>query len=113
MSKAKAEVLALLKEGIEYTPFGDMVLYAQTFIPTLSEEDTEGVAEEVLEALYEGDLEGEVTERKLWLLKMGDKCEKPMAPGDQITVRGNAFKVTTNKGVFYAVREYDVIGKHA
>lgn len=112
MSKAKTDVLALLKEGIDYTPFDDMVLYAQSFVPTLSEEDTEGVPEEVLEAMYEGDIEGEVTERKLWLLKKGDKCEKAIEPGDQIAVRGHAYKITTNKGVFYTVREYDVIGKY-
>lgn len=112
MSKAKADVLELIKEGIDYTPFDDMILYAQSYVPTLAEDDVDGVAEEVLEALYEGDIEGEVTERKLWLLKKGSNVQKDMEPGDQIAVRGNAYKITTNKGVFYTVREYDVIGKY-
>lgn len=101
-------------KSISWAPNNDQVLYCQTVIPKLSEEDLKGSDPEVLEAMFEGDVEADVTERKLYLISIGPNCTnmEGFTPGDQITVRGNAYKLNLKEGTFFTVRDYDVIGRH-
>ena len=103
-----------IKDGVNWEPNNDMILYCQSIIPKLSEEDLKESDPEVLEAMFEGDVEGDVTERRLYLIKKGPNCTNmdTYALGDQITVRGNAFKLNLKEGIFFTVRDYDVIGRH-
>jgi len=109
---AKAKIPDLIKNGAGFTPYADMILYMVIATPTLTEEEMEGMDGEVLDVIFEGDKEGDVSEQKLILITKGPDCQKDMEPGDRIAIRGHAFKVTTPKGTFLTVREYDVIGKY-
>ena len=116
VARAKASealIPEILKNGAGYTPYDDMILYMIICTPKLSDEELEGVDTEVLDMIFEGDKEGDVTNQKLTLISKGDACKKTMEPGDRIAIRGHAFKVTTPKGTFFTVREYDVIGKYS
>ena len=111
--KSKDLIEKLIKDGVSWNPLDDQILYCQTVIPTLSEEDLEGTDPLVLEAMFEGDVEGEVSKRNLTLISMGPKCEKTfIKPGTKITVRGHAYKLDLPEGTFFTVREYDLIGYH-
>jgi len=115
VARAKASealIPEILKNGAGYTPYDDMILYMIICTPKLSDEELEGVDTEVLDMIFEGDKEGDVTNQKLTLISKGVACKKEMEPGDRIAIRGHAFKVTTPKGTFFTVREYDVIGKY-
>ena len=115
VARAKAseeKIPEILKNGAGYTPYDDMILYMIICTPKLSDEEMEGVNTEVLDMIFEGDKEGDVTNQKLTLISKGSTCTKAMEPGDRIAIRGHAFKVTTPKGTFFTVREYDVIGKY-
>jgi len=111
--KAEATIPDIIANGAGFTPYADMVLYMIICTPKLTEEEMEGVDTEVLDMMFEGDKEGDVSNQKLILIAKGEACVKAMTPGDQIAIRGNAFKITTPKGTFLTVREYDVIGKYA
>jgi hypothetical protein len=110
--EAETKIPDLLKNGAGFTPYDDMILYMIICTPKLTEEEMAGVDTKVLDMIFEGDKEGDVTNQKLILITKGEGCKKDMVPGDRIAVRGNAFKITTPKGTFLAVREYDVIGKY-
>lgn len=110
--KAEELIPDLLENGCGFVPYDDMVLYMIICTPKLSEEELEGVDREVLDVLFEGDKEGEVSDQKLTIIAKGTNCKKDFNIGDRVAVRGNAFKITTPKGTFLAVREYDVIGRY-
>lgn len=110
--EAEALIPDVLKNGAGYTPYDDMVLYMIICTPKLTEEEMKGMDQKVLDVLFEGDKEEDITNQRLILISKGDGCKKDMKPGDQIAVRGHAFKVVTPKGTFLTVREYDVIGKY-
>lgn len=115
VARAKASealIPEILKNGAGYTPYDDMILYMIICTPKLSDEEMEGVNTDVLDMIFEGDKEGDVTNQKLTLISKGAACKKDMNPGDRIAIRGHAFKVTTPKGTFFTVREYDVIGRY-
>ena len=78
----------------------------------LTDEEMEGVDKKTLEVLFIGDKEENLTNQKLVIVALGDKCVKGINPGDRVAIRGNAYKITTPKGTFFTVREYDVIGKY-
>ena len=104
------------KEGVSWEPDADQILYCQTVIPNLSEEELDGTDPDVLEAMFEGDVEGDVTRRKLYLIAMGPNVEQSKKDfytlGDEITVRGHAYKLNLKEGTFFTVRAYDLIGRH-
>lgn len=110
--KAEAAIPDIIANGAGFTPYADMVLYMIICTPKLTEEEMEGVDTEVLDMMFEGDKEGDVSNQKLILISAGESCVKELTPGDRIAIRGNAFKITTPKGTFLTVREYDVIGKY-
>jgi len=115
LERAKAseiKIPQILKDGCGFTPFDDMVVYMIICTPRLSEEELKGIDTKVLDVIFEGDAESEVTNQKLILITKGNNCVKTMSPGDRIAVRGNAFKITTPQGTFLTVREHDVIGKY-
>lgn len=115
VARAKASealIPEILENGAGYTPYDDMILYMIICTPKLSDEEMEGVNTDVLDMIFEGDKEGDVTNQKLTLISKGAACKKDMSPGDRIAIRGHAFKVTTPKGTFFTVREYDVIGRY-
>ena len=109
--KFEGKIQGFIDNGIGWTPEGDQVLYCQSVIPNLSDEDLKGTDPLVLETMFEGDIEGEVSERKLTLIAMGPDCSKKhIKPGTQITVRGHAFKIKVGEETFFTVRDYDIIG---
>lgn len=110
--EAESRIPDILKNGADFTPYDDMVLYMIIAKPKLTEEEMEGIDTNVLDILFEGDKEGDLTEQKLVIISKGDGCKKDINPGDRVAVRGHAFKITTPKGTFFTVREYDVIGKY-
>ena len=102
-----------IANGLSWHPEDDQVVYCQTVIPSLSDEDLAGTDPLVLETMFEGDVEGEVSKRNLTLISMGPTCKKThIKPGTKITVRGHAYKLDLEEGQFFTVREYDVIGYH-
>ena len=110
--EAETKIPSILKNGCGFTPYDDMVVYMIICTPRLTEEELEGIDTKVLDVIFEGDAESEVTNQKLILITKGSNCNKDMKPGDRIAVRGNAFKITTPQGTFLTVREHDVIGKY-
>jgi len=111
--KFKGKIESFIKDGVDWHPEDDQVLYCQTVIPKLTDEDLDGTDPLVLETMFEGDVEGDVTKRNLTLIAMGPDCKKThIKPGTQITVRGHAYKLDLDAGTFFTVREYDVIGYH-
>ena len=109
----EGKIEGFIKNGISWHPEDDQVVYCQTVIPKLSDEDLKGTDPLVLETMFEGDVEGEVSKRNLTLISMGPKCEKThIKPGTKITVRGHAYKLDLEEGIFFTVREYDLIGYH-
>lgn len=110
--EAESKIPDILKNGADFTPYDDMVLYMIIAKPKLTEEEMAGIDTKVLDVLFEGDKEGDVTDQKLIIVSKGDGCKKDIKPGDRVAIRGHAFKITTPKGVFFTVREYDVIGKY-
>lgn len=107
------KIASFIDNGVNWNPEADQVLYCQTVIPNLTDEDLQGTDPLVLETMFEGDIEGEISKRKLTLLAMGPDCtKKHLKPGMQITVRGHAYKLDLEEGTFFTVREYDVIGYH-
>tara|TARA_R100000951_G_scaffold112941_1_gene114106 strand:- start:253 stop:660 length:408 start_codon:yes stop_codon:yes gene_type:complete len=115
-SNFEGKIEGFIENGVGWEPDADHVLYCQTVVPNLSEEDLKGTDPLVLETMFEGDVEGDISERKLFLIKMGAGCSESKKefyqPGDQITVRGHAYKLNLKEGVFFTVRDYDLIGKH-
>lgn len=110
--KAEELIPDLLANGCGFEPYDDMVVYMVTCTPKLSEEELENVDKKVLEVLFEGDKEGDVSDQKLTIIAKGNQCKKDFSIGDRVAVRGHAFKITTPKGTFLTVREYDVIGRY-
>lgn len=110
--EAETRIPDILKNGVDFTPYDDMVLYMIIAKPKLTEEEMEGIDTDVLDVLFEGDKEGDLTDQKLIIVAKGEGCKKDIKPGDRVAIRGHAFKITTSKGVFFTVREYDVIGKY-
>jgi hypothetical protein len=115
LERAKAAEQAIpeiLTNGAGFTPYDDMVLYMIIATPKLTDEEMKGVDKKTLEVLFVGDKEENLTNQKLVIVALGDKCVKAIKPGDRVAIRGNAYKITTPKGTFFTVREYDVIGKY-
>lgn len=110
--EAEEKIPEILKNGAGFTPYDDMVLYMIIAKPKLTEEEMAGVDTKVLDMLFEGDKEGDLTDQKLVIVAKGDGCKKDIKPGDRVAIRGHAFRITTPKGTFFTVREYDVIGKY-
>ena len=109
----EAKMEKFITEGVDWNPEADQVLYCQTVIPNLTDEDLAGTDPLVLESMFEGDIEGDVSKRNLTLIAMGPECSKKhLKPGMKITVRGHAYKLDLEEGTFFTVREYDVIGYH-
>lgn len=109
---AEQAIPEILANGAGFTPYDDMVLYMIIATPKLTDEEMEGVDRKTLEVLFIGDKEENLTNQKLVIVALGDKCVKDIKPGDRVAIRGNAYKITTPKGTFFTVREYDVIGKY-
>jgi len=109
--KFEGKIKGFIDNGVGWSPEGDQVLYCQSVIPNLSDEDLNGTDPLVLETMFEGDIEGDVSSRKLTLISLGPDCtKKHIEPGTQITVRGHAYKLTVKGETFFTVREYDIIG---
>ena len=111
-AKFEGKIEEFVKNGVGYKPNNDMILYCQVVTPKLTEEELEGSDPLVLSAMFDGDQDGDVTTRKLYLIAKGDKCETNIPLGKQIVVRGNAFAVHLPEGMFLTVREYDIVGHH-
>ena len=90
--KAEATIPEIIANGAGFTPYADMVLYMIICTPKLTEEEMEGVDTEVLDMMFEGDKEGDVSNQKLILISAGEACVKALTPGDRIAIRGNALR---------------------
>tara|TARA_R110001606_G_scaffold117825_1_gene247810 strand:+ start:303 stop:710 length:408 start_codon:yes stop_codon:yes gene_type:complete len=109
--KFEGKIQSFIENGIGWTPEDDQIVYCQSVIPNLSDEDLKGTDPLVLETMFEGDTEGDISKRKLTLISMGPKCTKThLKPGQEITVRGHAYKIDVKGETFFSVREYDLIG---
>ena len=109
---AETKIPDLIKNGCGFTPYDDMILYMIICTPKLNAEELAGTNMDTLDMIFEGDKEEDVSNQKLVLIAKGETCKKSFELGDRIAVRGHAFKITTPKGTFLTVREYDVIGKY-
>ena len=56
--EAESRIPDILKNGADFTPYDDMVLYMIIAKPKLTEEEMEGIDTNVLDVLFEGDKEG-------------------------------------------------------
>ncbi len=111
--KFEGKIKSFIENGVGWHPEDDQILYCQTVIPNLSDDDLLGTDPLVLETMFEGDVEADISKRNLTLISMGPKCTKThIKPGTKITVRGHAYKIELEEGTFFTVREYDLIGYH-